>query len=63
MRKFSDNDYEELYGRLMHEVNNMRLLVESGTIRGNRKLVWKKQRAREILEVLKKIIEDMLDPR
>lgn len=63
MRKFSDDDYEELYGRLMHEVNNVSLLVESGTIRGNRRLVWKKQRAKEVLTILKKIIEDMLDPR
>ena len=64
MRKFSKtDDYLELYGRVRHKANNLRLLVESKRIKNNRKLVWRKQRAKDILDVLEAVLASMPEPK
>jgi len=65
MRKFSDDEYEELYGRILHKVNNLLLLLQTHIIvkKMGRQIVWRKQRAKELYEVLIKLLDDLPKPK
>jgi len=64
-RKFSDDDYEELYYRIAHKLNNMYLLIQTkiNVKTMGRKLVWQKQRAKEKSILLEEILKTMRKPK
>lgn len=65
MRKFSDDDYEELYWRILHRANNLLLLLQTHIIvkKMGRPIVWRKQRAKELYEELIKLLDDLPQPK
>ena len=64
-RKFSDDNYKELYMRILHKANNLLLLLHTPIIVRimGRKLVWRKQRAKEEYAILIKLLEELPEPK
>jgi len=65
MRKFSDDEYKELYMRILHKVNNLLLLLQTHIIvkRMGKQLVWRKQRAKEAYTLLMELLDDLPKPK
>jgi len=65
MRKFSDDDYEELHARIEHKINNLLLLLRTHiNVRTmGRKMVWRKQRAKEEYLLLVEILRNLPEPK
>jgi len=63
--KFSEDDYEELYYRIRHKLNNLYLLLETkiDVQKMGRKMVWEKQRAKEKIKILEDLLIDMKVPK